>query len=76
MACCEYVLGKICISLTGRKVRVILPTCLCSKAVAWPTLLLEMENVLEDLTLTLAKEGGRCKELCWYQDFRLAFKVK
>lgn len=58
--------------------KVILPTCLCCETETWLSLLLEavVGNVLEDLILTLAKEGGGHKELQRYQDSRLVFKTK
>lgn len=58
--------------------KVILPTCLCCETETWLSLLLEagVGNVLEDLIVTLAKEGGGRRELQRYQDFRLQNQMK
>lgn len=58
--------------------KVILPTCPCCETETWLSLLLEagVGNVLEDLIVTPAKEGGGRRELQRYQDFRLVFKSK
>lgn len=71
--------GKpVCFGIKGGKVKVILPTCPCCETETWLSLLLEagVGNVLEDLIVTPAKEGGGRRELQRYQDFRLVFKSK